>query len=252
MIETSILLSCYKSNTFLLKKSILSLLNQSYKNFEIIIIIDGPSDILSKKIYKLSKLDKRIKLIKNKLNKGLSHSLNKAFKVSKGKFIARADDDDFSHKDRLKKQISFLKQNKKIDVLGSNAILNLEYKKQKYKTNFPITNFEIIKSLPYFNPLIHSSVCMRKKILGKFSYNTKYKKAQDYELWMKLKKKKINFHNLSEYLVTVNKLKPVSYIDFKYEIKVKLLNNNFKDNLITILKLPFLTLKVLINNFFFK
>ena len=69
---------------------------------------------------------------------------------------------------------------------------------------------------------------------------------------MKIKKKKINFHNLSEYLVTVNKLKPVSYIDFKYEIKVKLLNNNFKDNLITILKLPFLTLKVLINNFFFK
>ena len=250
MIETSILLSCYKSDIFLLKKSVLSLLKQSYKDFEIIIIIDGSSDILSKKIHKLSKLDKRIKIIRNKFNKGLSYSLNKAFKVSKGKFIARADDDDFSHKNRLKKQINLLKQNKKIDVLGTNAILNLQYKKKKSKTNFPINNSEIIKSLPYFNPIIHSSVCFRKKILTNFSYNVKYKKAQDYELWMKLKKKNINFFNLPEFLVTVNKIKPTSFTDLKYDIKVKIINNNFEDKLITILKLPFLIFKVLINNFF--
>ncbi len=249
MIETSVLLSCYKSNIFFLRKSIKSLLNQEYKNFELIIIIDGASEILSKKIYQLSKLDKRIKIIKNKFNKGLSYSLNKAFKVSKGKFIVRADDDDFSHKNRLKKQISFLKKNKKIDIIGTNAIVNLIFKKKKFITNFPITNHEIIKSLPFYNPIIHSSVCLRKKILSKYTYDIRYKKAQDYELWMRLKKNNISFFNLTEPLVTVNKLKPISFLDLKYDIKVKLNNNNFKNKLLIVLKLPILFFQVLINNY---
>ena len=136
MIEVSIIMSCFKSNSTLLKKSIESLQKQSFKKFELIIIDDGISKICKKIIRNYASKDKRIKILQNKKNMGLPYSLNKAIKFSSGKYIVRADDDDFSHKNRIKFQVNFLKKNKDISVVGSNAKINLIYKKNFFFLNF--------------------------------------------------------------------------------------------------------------------
>jgi glycosyltransferase involved in cell wall biosynthesis len=105
--EVSVILPVYNSEIFL-KSSIDSILNQSFKNFELIIINDGSTDSSEKIILNYLKKDKRIIYIKNFKNYGISRSLNIAIKKSKGEFICRMDSDDISHYKRIEIQIFFL------------------------------------------------------------------------------------------------------------------------------------------------
>ena len=251
MIKVSIIMSCFKSNSKLLKKSIESLQNQSFKKFELIIIDDGISKICKKIVRNQASKDKRIKILQNKKNMGLPYSLNKAIKYSSGEYIVRADDDDFSHKNRIELQVNFLRKNKDISVLGSNAKINLIYKKKYILSKFPLKNKNIIKTLPFYNPIIHSSVCMRKKIFRDYKYDKNFLKAQDYKLWQILAKNKIQFENLPQKLITLNKLKPPTILDIIYEIKVKYRHNSLFRNFVLSINIPIILVKVLINNFFY-
>ena len=116
----SVIMSVYNSDSSL-RKSIQSILNQSYKNYEFIIVNDGSSDDSYKIINDIKKKNSRIKFYNFKENKGLGHSLNFAIKRSKGSYIARLDSDDYAYKDRLSTQIKFIKRNPLVDILGSNA-----------------------------------------------------------------------------------------------------------------------------------
>ena len=250
MIEVSVIMSCFKSNPRLLKKSIQSIKEQSYKKHELIIIDDGVSKNCKKIISDFALKDKRIKILKNKKNMGLPYSLNKAIKYSSGEFIFRADDDDFSHKDRIKIQLDYLKKNRDISVLGTNAKINLIYKKKFFFSKFPLKNSKIVKTLPFVNPIIHSSICARKKIFKKYKYDERLLKAQDYDLWQRMSKNSVILENLPNKLVTLNKLNPILLIDFLYEIKVRLKHNSIIDNLYLIFYLPFSLLKIIFNKFF--
>ena len=119
-IDISVLMSVY-NNDNTLKKSIESILNQKFKNFEFLIIDDGSIDNSWEILNKFSKKNKSIKLFKNYKRKGLAFSLNKIISKSKGNYLARMDADDFSKKNRLKIQIEFLKKNEEIDLVGSMA-----------------------------------------------------------------------------------------------------------------------------------
>ena len=103
-----------------LEKSINSILNQSYKNIEFIIIDDGSTNDTYKWAKEITKNDKRVILKKNEKNLGLTKTLNKCLKLATGEFIARMDGDDYSHKDRFEKQLSFLKNNKEYQLVGCN------------------------------------------------------------------------------------------------------------------------------------
>ena len=252
MIESTVIMSCYKSNKRLLKKSILSILNQSYKKFEFLIVQDGPDSDLELILKSFLKKDKRIRIIKNKKNMGLPFSLNKAIKISKGKFIIRADDDDISMSNRIELQINFLKKNKNIDILGTNALIKCLYNKKNINTKFPYNNYEIEKTLNLINPIIHSSVCCRKKIFRYYKYDVNFVKAQDYDLWLKLMKVNIKFCILPYKLVTVYKFKPSSFKKFKYEILAKIRNISLKNYLMNIFFIPVSFLKILILNSIYK
>ena len=93
-----------------IRNSIESILNQSYKNFEFIIVNDFSSDSTLNILNEYKAKDKRIKIIQNKTKLGLTKSLNLASKISVGKYLARQDDDDISYKDRFKKQIQYFKK----------------------------------------------------------------------------------------------------------------------------------------------
>ena len=100
----SVIFATYNENYFFLEKSINSILNQTYKNFELIIVLE-PDDINSEYLFKLSKSDERIKIFHNENNLGLTKSLNKALSVCSGNFIARMDSDDISSYNRFEDQL---------------------------------------------------------------------------------------------------------------------------------------------------
>ena len=183
--KISVILPVYNSQEFL-SQSINSILNQTYKNFELIIINDGSTDN-SKEICKyFSKKDNRIIFI-DKDHEGLTKSLNKALKIAKGKYIARQDADDVSLPERFEKQINWFLKNERRVLCGTNCkILN---NNNFYKNNksLKFTNSGIKKKLKYSNCFVHSTAMFLRNSsqkLGNYDENLEY--AQDYDLWWKL------------------------------------------------------------------
>ena len=107
--KISIIMSVYNDEKYL-SESIESILNQTYKNYEFIILNDGSTDNSKNIIVKYKKIDSRIIFIDG-IKEGLTKKLNKGIKISTGNFIARQDSDDISHENRLESQINFFKIN---------------------------------------------------------------------------------------------------------------------------------------------
>lgn len=181
MASVSVIMSTYNSDENYLKNAIESILNQSYKDFEFIIVIDGSSND-DEKIIK-SYNDSRIKIINNKVNLGLAESINRAINVSRGKYIARMDSDDISFFYRLEKQVQYLEKNNDIDILGTFAKYIGESKKASLT---PLnSNKEIHVSLLFGQVLLHPTVMIRKKFLieNDLKYNPEFVFAQDFDMW---------------------------------------------------------------------
>jgi glycosyltransferase involved in cell wall biosynthesis len=194
----SIILPVYNGQEFL-KKTISSVLNQSFNNFEFLIIDDHSSDNSLNIINSFQ--DSRIKLIKNNSNQGQILTENKGLNIAKGKYIARIDQDDIFLPKKLEKQINFLEKNPKITGIGTWAIHINEKDKIIKKIKTPTSNKEIIKVLLYNNPIFHPSVMFRKKeILELGSYNHKKKYTEDYALWCQLLTSGYKLSNIPEYL----------------------------------------------------
>lgn len=197
----SVIMSVYNDENNL-AFAIESILNQSYKDFEFIIINDSSNDNSKNIILDFQKKDKRIVYLENQKNEGLAKSLNKAISISKGKFIARMDSDDICMMDRFKIQIEFLENNTDIDVLGTGAILIDKENKKIGNVLMPRTDKEIKKVLIYKNSIIHPSVIIKKYVLIELGgYNPSFLKAQDLDLWVRLANNGKNFYNLQEYLI---------------------------------------------------
>ncbi len=172
----SVIMATY-NNEKTLDKCIKSILNQSFKNFEFIIINDGSTDNSKKIIEHYSNLDKRVKYIFQS-NKGLTKSLNIGINIAKGKYIARQDADDESLSDRFSIQLEWL-QKYDYDLCSSRAILN------KSRRRIPaFTYFLPYKLIILFkNPFIHGSFLIKRKILQKINgYDENFIYAQDYKL----------------------------------------------------------------------
>ncbi|MDD4353774.1 MAG: glycosyltransferase family A protein, partial [Candidatus Nanoarchaeia archaeon] len=118
----SVIMSAYNTERYI-AEAIESILNQTFKDFEFIIIDDGSTDDSLKIIKRYVKKDRRIKLIHNKKNIGLTKSLNKGLKIAKGQYIARMDADDISLPQRFQIQYDFLEKNKDIFLIGTTAFL---------------------------------------------------------------------------------------------------------------------------------
>ena len=116
--KISVIMTVYKESKEELKESFESIINQTYKNIEFIIVIDNPKEQWRIDFIK-SYNDSRVKLVVNKENLGLPLSLNKALKLVTGNYIARMDADDISMPERIEKQLDFLKKNN-YDLVGCN------------------------------------------------------------------------------------------------------------------------------------
>ena len=192
----SVLLPVYNSEKYL-RHSIESILNQTYDNFELILINDGSSDgsqIIIKEIN-----DPRLVVLEFEENKGIVEALNYGMDACKGKYIARMDSDDIAVIDRLEKQVNFLETHPEYVVVGGQArIFGESDRLYEVPTDLGIINV----ALYFENPLVHPTIMMRRKVLheNQLKYHKELKHLEDWGLWLELSKKgKIG--NLQDVLV---------------------------------------------------
>ena len=179
--------------------AIKSILNQSYKDFEFLIIDDCSNDSTIKKIEKFKDFDDRLKVFKNSKNIGLTKSLNLLLKNVTTELIARQDSDDFSLPTRLEDQVNLIK-NKNYDAVYTRAINKQSQKK------IPGLSFYIPSklSIKYKNPYIHGSLMIKHEVLKILNYYSEdFYYAQDYKLAWDLHKNnyKVGVKNKALYVL---------------------------------------------------
>ena len=118
----SVIMGVY-NNEKTVSRAVKSLLDGSYSDIEVICVDDGSTDKSLAELQKLAQSDKRVKVFVSDKNYGLAHALNEGLKNASGEFVARMDGDDFSHPDRLEKQLRFFEENPQISFVGSGAVL---------------------------------------------------------------------------------------------------------------------------------
>ena len=180
----SVLLNCYNAQDTI-SRAIDSVLNQTYKNIELVIWDDGSKD----KTLEIAKSfkDKRIKLFKNKHNIGLGKSRLKAIKELNGDLISIIDSDDYYEIKKIEKQVSVFRKNQKISICATwSKILDENFKKL-YFFESSVCSETLKKNLKFINIIPHSSIMYKKKFaieVGWYSTNLEY--SQDYNLTLKL------------------------------------------------------------------
>ena len=232
MVAISVIMSVYKEPVDWLRQSIDSILNQTYNDFEFIIICDNPTYKEGiTLLYEYASKDDRIHLIFNEENIGLTKSLNKGLALANGKYIARMDADDISMPTRFEKQYRYMEQHNNVIVLGTNfkyiGDVPLSYKIIKV---VEFKNDRIKAHLLYGNCFAHSSVFIRRKVLidNNIRYDETFRTSQDYRMWEVLLPYG-DFANLEEKLLKyrlsssqVTKTKPLNQIDQAYGISRRL------------------------------
>ncbi len=228
-------MSVYNAEKYL-QDAIESILNQTFTDFEFLIINDCSTDNSKNIIF--SYKDSRIQYIENEQNIGLTKSLNKGIDIAKGKYIARMDADDISLPERLEKQILFLETNKDHALVGGEAIFIDEYDNQ-IKTWHCGGDYQLLYSNLFFgNVTPHSSVLIRTKIIKDYKYNENFKFAQDYELWQRIASKYkianlydpvILYRNFNQNISSINKEKQYLFAQKVNQIQLNLLGINYSE-----------------------
>ena len=176
--KISVILSVYNQAEYL-PRCISSILKQTFKDFEFIIINDASTDSSLRYLQNLK--DKRLQLVSHHHRQGLAGSLNQAIGQSRGDFIARMDADDIAHKNRLKIQFDYLNQHPQVAACGTAANLIDNQGKIIGQKHYPINITKPI--LIRFNPLIHPTAMIRRKFCD---YDVNLDGAEDYDLWLRL------------------------------------------------------------------
>jgi glycosyltransferase involved in cell wall biosynthesis len=201
--KVSIILASYNGGKYI-AKAIESVLNQSFFDFEFIIINDGSTDNTKDIVEEFSAKDKRIVIFNNKKNIGFAKSLNLGLEVAKGEYIARIDDDDeWICLDKLERQVKFLDNNKEYVLIGTGIIAIDEAGKELGKYLYPVTDEEIRKQSLARCCFAHSSVLFRKKEArdcGGYNWSREVRPLEDYDLWLKIGTRGM-LTNISEYCV---------------------------------------------------
>lgn len=183
MPEISCIMSNYNTDPMMFRASLDSILDQTFRNFELILIDDKSTNEDSKKVIdEYCQKDSRIVAVYNEENKGLAGSLNKGLKIARGKFIARFDTDDLCVKDRFERQMVYMEQ-KHIDICSTFAHLFGEYDRV-VSTSF-ISNEEVAAQLLFSCYIYHTPVMMRRSFLKEHElcYDVTFDGVEDFDLF---------------------------------------------------------------------
>lgn len=203
----SVLMSTYKNdNVEYLKESIDSILNQTIKTDDFVIVKDGPlTDELNAVLnYYCDKFPSIFNVISLSENVGLGKALSIGVMYCKNEFVARMDSDDYSFENRIEKELNFLIDNPKVDLIGTQSLEFIDdiNKPIQYNT-FPTKHNDIVKYAKYRNPYSHPAVLFKKsKVLLSGNYQDSYL-CEDYDLWIRMIQNGCVCANLDECLFAV-------------------------------------------------
>jgi len=195
--KVSVIMSVYNGENFL-EEAVRSILNQTFSDYEFIIINDGSTDRTPQI---LASFDDPRLVIVNQDNRGLTISLNRGIRLAQGEYIARMDADDISEPERLERQAEVLDHEPDVAVVACWYKVIDEKGEVLAHRRLPDDSKQLAKLLPHKNMLCHGSVLMRKKateIVGLYNENLRY--AQDYELWLRMLHKGFVFSVVPEFL----------------------------------------------------
>ena len=181
--KVSVLTPLYNTPEPILREMIESILNQSFKNFEFLLLNDSPDNTRLEEVVR-SYNDPRIVFWNNTKNLGISASRNVLLARARGEFVAIFDHDDISLPDRLEKEAAFLDANKHIGVVSSRLRM-LESGKV---TKWPTENIDIKKALLNECVVAHTASMIRRSILDKYNirWEEQYTPSEDFMLWVRL------------------------------------------------------------------
>lgn len=228
----------YNSENFL-EDAIISVMNQTYTNWELFLVDDGSNDSSLKIANFFEEKDNRICVLSDGINKGLPARLNQLSQLATGKYYARMDADDMMHPERLAIQVAYLIKNNTVDLLGSGLIAidndnNITgIRKGSFMQNFTLKQ------------VLETTWCVHPTITGKSiwfknnQYDERMKRAQDYELWIRTIEKS-NFVRLEDPLLFYREASTPSLVKYfkstQYSLKIFRKNRN-KIGMISVLKM---------------
>lgn len=172
----TIAIPIYNAEAYL-EYAILSCINQTYKNWELLLMCDGSTDNSDSIAMEFAERDERIRIVKDNNNRGLVYRLNQSINMANGKYYARMDADDIMAIDRLEKEVSFLEKNPVIDVVGSSMMI--------IDGNNNIIGSALHTSADTF---VHPSVLGKTQWFKNNSYDEKAVRAEDFDLWSRTRK----------------------------------------------------------------
>lgn len=167
-----------------LPDSVGSILRQTYRNFEFVILDDDSSDGSADAVKSFN--DKRIRLLRNERQMGVAESLNRGLEEARGKYIARMDADDISMPERLARQVAYLEENTSIAAVGTRVAF---FGGPKLMPDLrPCTNTVCGAFLIFGTPIVHPSAMMRKALLNEcgLMYRSDFSRSEDYDLWARM------------------------------------------------------------------
>ena len=198
----SVIMAIYNCERFI-EKAISCVVNQTYTNWELILIDDYSSDQTFSIAQKISNSDNRIRLFRNEKNLTLAPTLNKCLERANGKYIARMDGDDICALDRFEKEITFLENNPdyalvscQMDLFDDSGVYGtVYYKETPQKEDFA-----------YGSPICHAGCLMRKSVLeelGGYDISSEKERIEDYDLWVRMYTAGYKAYNLQEVLYSM-------------------------------------------------
>lgn len=201
--KISVVMATYREPEEYLRKSIESILNQTFKDFEFIIVLDDPDNKRNEEIIReYTNRDKRIVFLKNERNLGRGASRNRAISIARGKYIAIMDADDIALPERLEKQYNYLEDNRDVGLLFTwvywiderdNIIKMFKPERHKIKN---IRKYFFKEHL-----LVHPSMMVKTEILKKLKYRENLLRSEDYDLWIRCILNNCDFDIVEEFLL---------------------------------------------------
>ena len=222
----SVVMATYNDPLGYLNLSVESIIKQTYKNWELLIVDDSTKSEVIDTLDAFAKKDSRIKIVRKNYKLGFVKSLNVGIQESSGTYIARMDSDDISKLNRLEKEVAFLEENRDIDIVGSNIEIIDEKSTVIGNRTYKVEEDKIKRNAFFRNPLAHPSVMYRRQSIIKLSgYDENYKMAEDYELWLRALKFGMKISTIPEVLLSYRMgndyYKKRSKENWKYNILAK-------------------------------
>lgn len=168
--------------------SIRSIVGQTFRNFEFLIVDDASTDGSAEVAEAWARQDRRIRVIRNEINKGQTPCLNQGLRLARGQWIARQDADDFSHPTRLTRQFERVTVQPDLVLLGTCGRIIDENDRMTGLLDAPLSREAISWTAPFLNPFMHTSVLFRAETIREEfgGYDESYRIVQDYDLWTRV------------------------------------------------------------------